>query len=165
MVRLVVCLTLAATACRPAHAPTARRTGMVMSLVGVVGLIASAAATSVADTHDLVVAFSATSGLGVATYAVGELSDPPRGIPPETEDQKLNRWARTLTERAGGAAREGKCARVRRLEQRVRLYDPEVHDFVFMRDPEIQKCYAAVGPSTSPPTSSTEPPAEPTEEP
>ena len=122
-----------------------------MSLVGVIGLIGSAAATSFADTHDLVVGFSAMSGIGICTYAVGELSDPPKGAPPETETQKLRRWARTLTERAGGAAREGKCARVRRLEKRVHLYDPEVHDFVFMRDPEIQKCYA--GAPTPPPTS------------
>ncbi|HVK83638.1 MAG TPA: hypothetical protein VM513_06000 [Kofleriaceae bacterium] len=143
MVRVVVCLALAVTGCRPSHAPTARRAGIAMSLVGVVGLIASAAATSFADTHELVVGFSAMSGIGICTYAVGELSDPPKGVPPETEEQKLHRWARILTERAGGAAREGKCARVRRLEKRVHVYDPEVHDFVFMRDPEIQKCYAA----------------------
>jgi hypothetical protein len=143
MLRLVVCLALAASACMPAQVPTARRAGMTLSLVGVVGLIASAAASGVADTRDLVVGFSAASGIGICTFAVADLSDPPRALPPETEDQKLRRWARTLTARAGGAAREGKCDRVRHLERRVRLYDPETHDFVFMRDPEIQRCYAA----------------------
>lgn len=136
---------------------------MVMSLAGVVGLIASASASAVADTHDLVLGFSALSAIGIGTYAVADLSDPPKGVPPETEDQKLRRWARILTSRAEGAARDGNCGRVRRLEKRVHLYDREVHDFVFMRDPEIMKCYAATGTgaSTIPATSSTEAPPDP----
>jgi hypothetical protein len=163
MVRVVVCLVLATSACKPAHVPPARRAGMVMSLAGVVGLIASAATSAVADTHDLVVGFSALSAIGIGTYAVADLSDPPKAMRPETEDQKLSRWARILTSRAGGAARDGNCSRVRRLEKRVHLYDPEVHDFVFMRDPEILKCYAATGTGggSIPATSSTEAPPEP----
>jgi hypothetical protein len=149
MVRLVVCFALAASACMPSQVPAARRVGMTMSLVGVVGLIASAATSGVADTRDLVVGFSAASGIGICTFAVADLSDPPRALRPETEDQKLRRWARTLTARASGAAREGKCDRVRGFEQRVRLYDPETHDFVFMRDPEIQKCYAGATATTA----------------
>ncbi|MDX2093291.1 MAG: hypothetical protein SFX73_35940 [Kofleriaceae bacterium] len=161
MVRLVVCFAFATSACRPAQVPPARRAGMVMSLSGVVGMIASAATSSLADTHDLVIGFSALSAIGIGTYAVADLSDPPKAIVAETEDQKLRRWARILTQRAGGAARDGKCSRVRRLEQRVHLYDPEVHDFVFMRDPEILKCYASTGSSgTIPVTSSTEAPPE-----
>lgn len=142
MARIAVCVALALAACTPTQSPTARRTGMVMSLGGVAGLTASAAATGVADTKDLVVGFSVISGVGIITYAVGELSDPPKGPRRETEPQKLRRWARILTERAAGAARENKCPRVRRLERRVNLYDREVHDFVFMKDPEIMKCIA-----------------------
>ena len=74
------------------------------------------------------------------TFAIAELSEPPSGGTPETRQQMHTRWAKILTERAGGAAREGNCKRVRRLEKRVDVYDREVHDFVFMRDPEIVRC-------------------------
>jgi hypothetical protein len=60
-------------------------------------------------------------------------------------------WAKVLTERAQGAARDGRCPRVRRLEIRVRGYDRELHDFVFMRDPEILKCMTISEPPAEPP--------------
>jgi hypothetical protein len=88
-------------------------------------------------------AASVTSAFGITLFAVGDLTDPMRGPAPETEAQKLRRWAKILTERAGGAAREGRCPRVRRLERRVNLYNREIHDFVFMKDPEIVKCLEA----------------------
>jgi hypothetical protein len=39
---------------------------------------------------------------------------------------------------------------VRRLEKRVHLYDREVHDFVFMRDPEIVRCLEPPSPAPAP---------------
>jgi hypothetical protein len=145
MARLVVALAWLAiitSACRPAHTPTARRVGMVASIAGVVGLMATALAQPEGD--ELMIAFSLMSGGGVVTFAIGELTEPRRGPDPETERQKLRRWAKILTARAAGAAREGKCPRVRRLERRVNVYDRDVHDFVFMRDPEILRCLETV---------------------
>lgn len=140
MARFAAWLALVIGACTPAQSPAARGVGKVMAVGGVVGLAASAAASGVAETRELVTGFSVISAVGIITYAVGELSDPPKGRAPETEQHKLRRWARILTGRASGAAREGNCPRVRRLERRVNLYDREVHDFVFMRDPEIVRC-------------------------
>ena len=91
------------------------------------------------------------SAVGIIGYAIGELGDPTfGGPPPETIAQRNRRWAKILTERAAGAAREGKCARVRRLEIRVHIYDPEIHDFVFMRDPEIARCLEQGSESSAP---------------
>ena len=146
MPRLVAALAsiaIASTACMPSHAPAARRVGMVTSVAGVLGLMASAAFQGYTDTDDMLTAFSIMSGGGIVVFAMGELSLPPRGARQETETEKLRRWARILTTRASGAAREGRCPRVRRLEKRVNVYDREVHDFVFMRDPEILKCLEA----------------------
>lgn len=91
------------------------------------------------------VGFSLLSGAEILTYAIGELEDPaPAGEPPETLDQRHRRWVKIhLTQRAAGAAREGNCARVCRLELRVRDYDPELHDFVFLCDPEIERSLSA----------------------
>ncbi|TMQ09426.1 MAG: hypothetical protein E6J91_30325 [Deltaproteobacteria bacterium] len=87
------------------------------------------------------IGFSVVSGAGIVSYAVGELEDPAlTSGPPETIEQRNRRWAKILTQRAAGAAREGNCDRVRRIEVRVRTYDPEIHDFVFLRDPEIARC-------------------------
>jgi hypothetical protein len=126
-------------ACTPAQAPTARKVGKVMAIAGVAGLIAAATTSTIFDhTQELVFGFSVISATGIGMYAAGELSAPDE--PAETMPQRHHRWARILTERAAGAARDGRCPRVRRLESRVRGYDREIHDFVFMRDPEILKC-------------------------
>lgn len=150
LVAAVVALAVASsTACvPPALAPGARRVGMVASIVGVVGLIAAAGLQGYTSSGDeLVTTFSLMSAGGVVLFAGGELSLPIRGPRKETETEKFRRWARLLTSRAFGAARDGRCPRVRRLEKRVRLYDREVHDFVFMRDPAILKCLEAAEPT------------------
>lgn len=116
-----------------------------MSITGVAGIVAGVLVTHATPRgHDLVLGFSLVSAAGIVTYAIGELNDPAlAGAPPETLEQRHRRWAKILTQRAAGAAREGNCARVRRLEIRVRDYDPELHDFVFLRDPEIARCLSA----------------------
>ena len=113
---------------------------MVASIAGVLGLMASAAVQSFVNTDDALAAFSLMSGGGIVVFAMGELSLPAKGERQETETEKHRRWARILTSRASGAAREGRCPRVRRLEKRVHAYDREVHDFVLMRDGAILKC-------------------------
>ena len=113
---------------------------MVASIAGVLGLMASATVQSFVNTDDALAAFSIMSGGGIVVFAMGELSLPAKGARQETETEKHRRWARILTSRASGAAREGRCPRVRRLEKRVHVYDREVHDFVFMRDDAILKC-------------------------
>jgi hypothetical protein len=139
MVRIALCLVVAVGACTPAQAPTARKVGKVLALGGVAGLIAAATTSTVFDhTHELIIGFSVISATGIGLYAAGELATPEETK--ETVPQRNHRWARILTERAAGAARDGRCPRVRRLESRVRVYDREIHDFVFMRDPEILKC-------------------------
>ncbi len=138
-------------ACAPRHAPVARRTGQVAALVGVGGLIATAAASRyVEDDGAMMGGFSVMSGGGIVLFAIGELSEPPRGFAPETLEERHRRWAKILTERAAGAARDGRCPRVRRLEKRVDVYDREVHDFVFMRDPAIVRCLALVPAAVEP---------------
>ncbi len=130
-----------AIGCSPAHAPRARTAGKVMSLTGVGGLIVAAFAAGYTgdSTREVVMSFSLLSALGVGTYAVGDLSQPQTGRQ-ETVTERHHRWARILTDRAYGYARDGRCYRVRHIETRVRVYDRELHDFVFMRDPEIVKC-------------------------
>ena len=140
----LVSLAVSSAACVPAHYPAARRVGMVASVAGVVGLMATAAVQSYARSDEMLTAFSLLSGGGIVVFAIGELGLPPKGPRPETETEKLRRWARILTSRASGAAREGRCPRVRRLEKRVNLYDREVHDFVFMRDSAILTCLGTV---------------------
>lgn len=161
-------LAVALAGCLPRHVPTGRRIGQALAIAGVLGMMVTAAAGPYIDGEaELVTGFSVMSAAGIGTFAVADLSDPPRAIPPETETQKLRRWARILTERASGAAREGRCPRVRRLERRVFVYDREVHDFVFMRDPEILRCLPAAPPpadETAPPPAedtAAPPPAEP----
>ena len=56
-----------------------------------------------------------------------------------------------MTERAYGYARDGRCHRVRHIEPRVRIYDREFHDFVFMKDPAIVKCLDLPAPEPTPP--------------
>lgn len=148
-------LTLALASCTHAQAPKARLAGEILSIAGVVGLVTGALTTRYTDHTQAVMGVSSvTSALGITLYAVGDLTDPMRGPAPESEAHKLRRWAKILTERAAGAAREGRCPRVRRLEKRVNLYNRDVHDFVFMKDPEILKCLEAPAPATdaAPPT-------------
>jgi hypothetical protein len=157
-------LTLALASCTHAQAPKARLAGEVLSIAGVTGLVIGALTSKYTGDHlgEVMGVSSVSSALGITLYAVGDLTDPMRGPKPETESQKHRRWAKILTERAGGAAREGKCPRVRRLELRVNLYNREIHDFVFMKDPEIVKCLEA--PAAAPdqtPEPAPEPPTEP----
>jgi len=138
MVRIVA-VVVALGACSPAQAPRARHVGEALSLGGVTGLVGTALASPHID-HDgyFISTFSVMSVLGIAIFAAGELATPEPIR--ETRPERNHRWAQILTERAAGAARDGRCRRVRHLETRVRYYDREIHDFVFMRDPEILKC-------------------------
>lgn len=157
-------LALATPACTAKQAPVARSIGKVMSIGGVLGIIGSTLGARY--THhgdDMLMGFSIVSGLGLVGYAVAELSQPVVVYREETIPERHHRWAKILTERAAGAARDGRCARVRRLEPRVQRYDAAVHDLVFMRDPEILKCLSEPAPAsglypTEPPTA---PPLEP----
>lgn len=127
-----------------------RKTGMVMALGGVAAIIASALATRWTESGDeMLIGSEIISATGILTYAYAELTWPPGGRE-ETPTERFRRWAKILTQRAAGAAREGRCARVRRLEIRVHKYDREVHDFVFMKDPEIQRCLTTPVPPAEP---------------
>jgi hypothetical protein len=163
---LALALVCAAPACTPAHAPAVRTTGKVMALGGVAGLVGAALATAVTDkAGEMMIGFEVISAVGVISYAYAELTWPRVRYLEEPLDVKHSRWAKILTERAAGAARDGRCARVRRLERRVQRYDRVVHDFVFMKDPEILKCLAAP-PAEAPPSEALSiepPPAPPTD--
>lgn len=146
-----VALALACGACTSAQAPAMRTTGKWMALGGVAGIVGTAFATSVTDkAGEMLVGFEVISALGVLSYAYAELTWPRTRYIYETPEVKHNRWAKILTERASGAAREGRCARVRRLEIRVQKYDRVVHDFVFMKDPEILRCLGLPVPAPEP---------------
>jgi hypothetical protein len=138
---LALAATVAGASCTPAHAPPMRSAGKVMALGGVAGIVGSAFATNLTDNaHDMMVGFEVISAVGILSYAYAELTWPRVRYIEETLEHKHTRWAKILTERAAGAAREGRCARVRRLEVRVAKYDRVTHDLVFMRDPEILRC-------------------------
>ena len=142
VVRISTCalaLALVGSGCTASTAKPARRVGMVLSIGGVVGLTGATALQFATDTRPAIVGFSFVSAIGIALYAVGELSDP-HGPPGETTRAKHTRWAKILTERSFGYAREFRCRRVRHIERRVLVYDRAVHDGVFMRDPEIARC-------------------------
>jgi hypothetical protein len=144
-------LALALAACTPAQAPAMRTTGKWMALGGVAGIVAAAFATNLTDkANEMMIGAEAISVAGILSYAYAELTWPPTQYLEEPLEQKHNRWARILTERASGAAREGRCARVRRLEVRVQRYDRVVHDLVFMKDPEILKCLSSTPPEGAP---------------
>ncbi len=152
--RAVLVAAALAVGCSPAHAPKAKSAGKVMSLTGVGGLIAIAFAAHYTgeSTSEIVIGFSTLSAIGIGTYAVGDLSTPaPIGYS-ETTSERHQRWARVLTERAYGYARDGRCHRVRHIEPRVRIYDREFHDFVFMKDPAIVKCLDLPAPEPTPPS-------------
>ncbi len=147
-------LACALAACTPAHAPAVRSSGKLMALGGVAGIVGAALATNLTDkAGEMMIGFEVISALGVISYAYAEITWPRVRYVEETLEVRHRRWAKILTERAAGAARDGRCARVRRLERRVQRYDRVVHDFVFMKDPEILKCLA---------TPADAPPAEPT---
>ncbi len=140
----VLALVVALAGCSHANAPKARLAGEILSIGGVLGLVGGGLMSRyTGHTAEVMATFSVTSAIGIGLYAAGELTDPQFGPAPETTAHKHTRWAKILTERAAGAAREGNCKRVRRLEKRVDVYNREVHDFVFMKDPEIVRCLEA----------------------
>jgi hypothetical protein len=152
----------ALAACTPAAAPAMRTSGKLMALGGVAGIVGAAFATALTPrAHDMLIGAEIVSAAGVLTYAYAELTWPRVERVQETPAERFHRWAKILTERASGAAREARCARVRRLEVRVEKYDRVVHDGVFLKDPEILKCLAApVSPApVSPAPVSPDPPA------
>lgn len=142
----VLGLAVALTGCTHATAPKARLAGEILAIGGVVGLVTGGLlSTTTGHTGEIMASFSLMSATGIGLYAAGELTDPQFGPAAETTTHRHRRWAKILTERASGAAREGNCKRVRRLEKRVDVYNREVHDFVFMKDPEIVRCLEAGG--------------------
>jgi len=139
-------LALAITAaCTPVQARKAKTAGKIMSLSGVGCLIAVAFGAHYTgdSTRYLVMGLSSLSAIGIGTYAAGDLSAPQTGDR-ETTLERHHRWAKILTDRAYGYARDGRCWRVRNIEGRVRVYDRELHAVVFMKDPEILECLTTV---------------------
>jgi hypothetical protein len=140
IMRWLIALVVAAGCTREA-APKARLAGEILALGGVGGIVASASLTGVSsDFKTAVLGFSVATLVGLITYAVADITDPANAAS-ETEAEQHHRWAKELTARATDAARAGKCDDVRTLEMRVRGYDAEVHDLVFMRDPDIVRCF------------------------
>lgn len=156
---------LALAGCSPAMAPRAKTAGKVMSLSGVGGLILTSFAASYIgpNAREIVMGFSTLSAIGVGTYAAGDLSQPPPAR--ESVAERHARWARVLTDRASGYARDGRCWRVRNIDPRVRAYDREHHKTVFMRDPEIVKCLTTAPLQTEPEPPAAAPPATPLDPP
>ncbi len=140
MFRLTTMLLLAA--CTPAQVPLAKTITESMALGGVGGLVAVGIGEheTSANLQPIGVGAAVLSAAGILGWALLDLADHHGSPPPETIAQRNHRWAKILTDRASGAARENKCARVKRLEARVHVYDTEIHDFVFMRDQEIVRC-------------------------
>jgi hypothetical protein len=148
---LAASLALALAACTPSQAPAMRRSGEVMALGGVAGIIGAALVTgAVPHAREMLIGFEGISAIGILTFAYADLTWPRVEVVPETLEQRHHRWAKILTERAAGAAREGRCPRVRRLEVRVQQYDRIVHDAVLMKDPEILKCLSSPEPGEAP---------------
>lgn len=112
---------------------------MVVSIGGVVGLTGATALDFAVDTRPAIIGFSLVSAIGIALYTAGELTAP-SGPRQESLSEKHVRWAKILTARSFGYAREARCRRVRHIERRVLVYDRAVHDGMFMRDPEIVRC-------------------------
>lgn len=110
-----------------------------MAIAGVATIIAAAVVPTEYD-RDLMAGGSVLSAAGLLASAAHQMSGPEIVYVEEPELVKLARWAKILTERAAGAARSGNCVAARKFEPRVRVYDPNYHDFVFMRDPEILRC-------------------------
>lgn len=143
---VIVSLALLAS-CQATRSKTVGHVGMAMAITGVAGIITTAAVGRYTDHSDeMMIGAEAMSAVGILLYASHELSGPEIVYKQETRTQRHARWARILTEHAAGAARTGNCARVRKFEPRVRIYDVNIHDFVFMRDPEILRCLAPTVP-------------------
>jgi hypothetical protein len=150
MARYALVLVLLAS-CAPARSKTVGRVSMVMAITGVAGIVSAAAASRYTSHSDeMMIGASALSAAGILMYAAHELSEPEVVYKRETRTERHSRWARILTEHAAGAARMGNCAPVRKFEPRVRVYDANIHDFVFMRDPEILRCLAPGEPAGLP---------------
>jgi len=158
-VAIAVVVGTASAACTSAQAPQMRKAAMVAALGGVAGIVGSAFARNLTDKADeMMIGCEVISAVGVASFAYAEITWPRVEYREEPLPERHRRWAKILTERASGAAREGRCARVRRLEVRVQRYDREIHDFVLMKDPEIVKCLEAPA-SAGEPAATPEPPA------
>jgi hypothetical protein len=126
---------VAVGACTPAQAPTARKVGQWAAIGGTAALTVTATLEGYTDAaHDL--------------YAYVELSQPEVRYVKEPRAVRNRRWAKILSERASGAARENRCGRVRRLERRIFEYDRDTHDFVLMVDPEVVRCLTATPPTS-----------------
>jgi len=152
---------VAAVGCAPARPKLVGRTSMIMALAGVATIITAAAISGRSKYADeLMVGGSAISAAGIVLYAAHEMSGTETVYVQESTERKHARWARILTDHAAGAARSGNCAPVRKFEPRVRVYDANYHDFVFMRDPEILRC---LSPSSEPSESSDPIQVEPSE--
>lgn len=144
-----IALVLALGACTPAQVPVGKRVGQVLALGGVGGLIGMAFAERYTEASDeLLAGFAVTSALGILLYAGIELSEGNVIYKAEPIPVRNRRWAKILSERASGAARENRCARVRRLERRIATYDREIHDFVLLADPEVVRCLNDDQPAT-----------------
>jgi hypothetical protein len=151
MLRLAA-LALVSTSCTPAQAPIARKTGAVFAIGGVAGLVTSGVIAKASDIDMTYVSIGAAlvSLAGMAVFAVGDLSGHPTGTAVAAADEPdgatKHRWAQTWLDRAQEAARRGDCERVQSIEPRIRRLDAELHDVVFMRDPDIVKCLHATEP-------------------
>lgn len=140
---------VAVGACTPAQAPIARKVGQYLAIGGTAALTITATLEGYTDAaHDLMLGSVVASAAGIILYAYVELSQPEVTYKQEPIPVRNRRWAKILSERASGAARENRCGRVRRLERRIFQYDRDTHDFVLMADPEVVRCL-----TTSPPTS------------
>jgi hypothetical protein len=166
------CFAVVAAACTPAQAPAMRTSGKIMAIGGVAGIVGSALAMRAThNAADMLLGCELISAIGVVTYAYAELTFPHVTHRLETVSERNHRWAKILTERSSGAAREGRCDYVRRSERRVHKYDGELHDLVFMRDAEILRCLTAPPDGETPkpdgaaPVTPPEPPPEPSPSP
>src|SRR5881394_1578222 len=101
--RALIGVMVLAAGCTHSTAPKARLAGEILSITGVVGLMGGALTQPYNGGHtgEVMATFSVTSALGIGLYAAGELTDP-TGQSTETVPEKHRRWAKILTERAGG---------------------------------------------------------------
>jgi hypothetical protein len=140
---------VAVSACTPAQAPVARKVGQYLAIGGTAALTISATLEGYTDAaQDFMFGSAAASAIGILLYAYVELAQPEVTYLKEPLPVRNRRWAKILSERASGAARENRCGRVRRLERRIFQYDRDTHDFILMADPEVVRCL-----TLSPPTS------------
>jgi hypothetical protein len=141
--------------CTHAQAPVARKAGEILSIAGVAGLVTAGIIAKTSDTN--VTYVSVTSALvslaGIGLFMAGDLSGQSQSgvavaASSEPDEATKHRWAQTWLGRAQEAAQKGDCERVQSIEQRVARLDPELHDVVLMRDPQIVKCLHGEASST-----------------